>query len=416
MKLSTLFTKTRKDNPTGEESTNAKLLLRAWFVYKEMAGVYTFLPLWLKVLTKIENIIRKHMDSVGTEMLMTALAPRENWEVTGRIDSVDVLMKTMWANDISRNKSTNEYILNCTHEDMVTPIVKSYINSYKDLPVTVYQIQNKFRNEARAKSGIMRGREFRMKDLYSFHPDQDSFAQYYEQVKQVYVRIFEELWIGDDTYVTMASGGDFTSRYSHEFQTLCEVGEDNIYIDRVTKQAINEEVWNDETRALFAPDTQFELATASEVGNIFPLESKFSNAIDFQYIDQNNTKQPIVMGSYGIWPSRTMGVIVEKFHDDKGIVWPENIAPFTHVIIPIGEAAIVKWFELYTQLLEHWVDVAIDDRNEWPWSKFKDADLIGYPYQIVISDKTLEYWPSMVEFITRATGEKKIVSALDELF
>ena len=416
MKLSTLFTKTRKDNPTGEESTNAKLLLRAWFVYKEMAGVYTFLPLWLRVLTKIENIIRKHMDTVGTEMLMTALAPRENWEATGRIDSVDVLMKTMWANDISRSKSTNEYILNCTHEDMVTPIVKSYINSYKDLPVTVYQIQNKFRNEARAKSGIMRGREFRMKDLYSFHPDQDSFAAYYEQVKQVYVKIFEELWIGDDTYVTMASGGDFTQRYSHEFQTLCEVGEDSIYIDRVTKQAINEEVWNDETRALFAPDTQFELATASEVGNIFPLESKFSNAIDFQYIDQNNTKQAIVMGSYGIWPSRTMGVIVEKFHDDKGIIWPENIAPFTHVIIPIGETATVKWFELYSKLLEQWVDVAIDDRNEWPGSKFKDADLIGYPYQIVISDKTLEHWPNMVEFIARATGEKKIVSVVEELF
>lgn len=410
MKLSTLFTKTRRDDPSWEESTNAKLLLRAGFVYKEMAGVYTFLPLWLRVLTKIENIIRKHMDTVGTEMLMTALAPKENWEATWRIDSVDVLMKTSWANDISRNKSTNEYILNCTHEDMVTPIVKSYINSYKDLPVTVYQIQNKFRNEARAKSGIMRWREFRMKDLYSFHPDQESFAAYYEQVKQVYVKIFEELWIGNDTYVTMASGGDFTSRYSHEFQTLCSVGEDNIYIDKVTKQAINEEVRNDETRALFAPNTQFERVTASEVGNIFPLESKFSNAIDFHYVDQNNTKQPIIMGSYGIWPSRTMGVIVEKFHDDKGIIWPENIAPFTHVIIPIGEAGVVKWQELYKQMTQQWVDVAIDDRNEWPWSKFKDADLIGYPYQIVISDKTLEHWPEMIELVTRATGEKKIIS------
>lgn len=410
MKLSQLFTKVRKEDPSHEESTNAKLLIKWGFVYKEMAWVYTFLPLGLRVLNKIENIIRKHMDTVWTEMLMTALAPKENREATGRIDTVDVLMKTSGANEISKNKSNNEYILNCTHEDMITPIVKSYVNSYKDLPVTVYQIQNKFRNEARAKSGIMRGREFRMKDLYSFHPDQDSFAAYYEQVKQVYVNIFEELWIGEDTYITLASGGDFTPRYSHEFQTVVEVWEDIIYIDKTTKQAINEEVWNDDTRALFTSNTKFEKVAASEVGNIFPLESRFSNALDFTYVDANNTKQSIVMGSYGIGPSRTMWVIVEKFNDEKGIVWPENIAPFIYVIIPIGETAMSKWLELYSTMRSQGIDVAIDDRTDWPWSKFKDADLIGYPYQIVISDKTLELGEDMVELIIRKTWKKEMIS------
>lgn len=259
-----------------------------------MAGVYTFLPMGLRVLNKIENIIRKHINKVGNEVLMTALSPEQNWITTGRLETIDVLMKTSGANEISRNKSTNEYVLNCTHEDMITPIVKSYVNSYKDLPVHAYQIQNKFRNEARAKSGILRGREFRMKDLYSFHATEEDFEQYYEKVKAVYVEIFEELGIGEDTYVTLASGGDFTKRYSHEFQTVCAVGEDIIYADKASKMAINQEVWNDETKALF-PDANWEEVTASEIGNIFPLETKFTEATDFTFMDaENNKKHPIM--------------------------------------------------------------------------------------------------------------------------
>ncbi len=408
MRLSRLFTKTRKEAPAGEVSVNAQLLQRAGFVYKEMAGVYTFLPLGLRVLTKIENIVRKHIDRVGSEMLMTALAPTQNREATGRLETIDVLMKTQGANDISREKSTNEYVLNCTHEDMVTPIVKSYVNSYKDLPVTVYQIQNKFRNEARAKSGLMRGREFRMKDLYSFHPSQESFADYYEQVKQVYVDIFDELGIGESTYVTLASGGDFTKRYSHEFQTLCAAGEDIVYIDKNSKHAINQEVRNDETRALF-PDAEREETKASEVGNIFPLESKFSNALDFQYIDKDNSKKDIIMGSYGIGPSRVMGVIVEKMHDEKGILRPEHIAPFQYCIIAIGEKWSVRAAEVYEDLKKHWVDVCLDDRDAGPWFKFKDADLIGYPRQIVIGDMTLKKW-DMCELVERKTGMKKNIA------
>lgn len=412
MRLSTLFMHTQKNDPTGEESANAKLLTRGGFIYKEMAGVYTFLPLWLRVLTKIENIIRKHMDRVWSELLMTALAPKENREKTGRLETIDVLMKTHGANDISRQKSTNQYILNCTHEDMITPIVKSTVNSYKDLPVTVYQIQNKFRNEARAKSGIMRGREFRMKDLYSFHATDEAFAAYYEQVKQVYVDIFEELWIWADTYVTLASGGDFTQRYSHEFQALCDVGEDVIYIDKNSKMAINQEVRNDETRALF-PDAEREEVTASEVWNIFPLEQKFSKLCDFTFTDAENKKQHPVMGSYGIWPSRTMGVIVEKYHDEKWIIRPENIAPYTHCIIAIGDDGLERATQVYQHMRDAGKDVCLDDRNLWPWAKFKDADLIGYPYQIVIGTKTLEQW-DMYEYIIRATGEKKMMQ-IEEL-
>jgi len=413
MRLSTNFVKSQKENPAGEVSVNAQLLMRAGFVYKEMAGVYTFLPMWLRVLRKIENIIRKHMDRVGVEVLMTALAPKENWENTWRLDTIDVLMKTQWANEISRNKSTNEYILNCTHEDMITPIVKSYVNSYKDLPVTTYQIQNKFRNEARAKSGIMRGREFRMKDLYSFHGSQEEFAAYYEQVKHVYVEIFEELGIGESTYVTLASGGDFTKRFSHEFQTLCDAWEDIIYIDKNSNNAINEEVWNDETRALF-PDADWEEVKASEVWNIFPLESKFSNALDFTYIDKDNTKKDIVMWSYGIWSSRVMWVIVEKMHDEKGMLWPENIAPFTHCIIAIGEKWSARAQEVYDKMINNGVDVCLDDRSAGPWFKFKDADLMWYPRQIVIGDKTLAAW-DMCELIERKTGEKKMMK-IEELF
>jgi len=380
-------------------------------MYKEMAWVYTFLPLGLRVLNKIENIIRKHIDNVWSELLMSALSPEQNWITTGRLETIDVLMKTSGANEISRNKSTNEYVLNCTHEDMITPIVKSYVNSYKDLPVHAYQIQNKFRNEARAKSGILRGREFRMKDLYSFHATEADFEQYYEKVKGVYVDIFQELWIWDDTYVTLASGGDFTSRYSHEFQTVCQVWEDIIYTDKHSKMAINQEVWDDKTKSLF-PNAEWEETTASEVGNIFPLETKFTEATDFTFVDADDTKKHPIMWSYGIWPSRVMWVIVEKFHDDKWILRPTNVAPFEYVIIAIGDKWLEESIKLYDQLIQKWVDVCLDDRDLGPGAKFADAELIWYPTQIVIWNKTLEQDMSC-EVVERKSGEKELVKIED---
>lgn len=394
MRQSHLFIKTRKEAPSDEVSKNAILLTRAGYIHKEMAGVYTFLPLGLKVLNNIENIIRRHMDTIGRELLMSALSPVEKWQNTGRLEKVDVLMKTSGANEASKAKSTNEYILNSTHEEMITPIVAEYIRSYKELPVAFYQIQTKFRNEARAKSGLLRGREFRMKDLYSFHKDAEDLNKYYDITKKVYMDIFHELGIGDDTFITLASGGDFTKDFSHEFQTLTSSGEDTIYLDRKNNIAYNKEVVNDETaKKLNVNFDEMEQVTASEVGNIFPLNVKFSEALNYTYTNENGEQKSVYMGCYGIGPSRIMGVIVEKFADEKGLIWPESIAPFSLHLIVISkdrESETYKQAEdLYEKLKGYGVEVLFDDRDESAGAKFADSDLIGIPMRAVISDKSL---------------------------
>ncbi len=392
MRQSQLFIKTRKETPADEVSKNAILLTRAGFIHKEMAGVYTFLPLGLKVLNNIENIIRYHMDSIGRELLMSALSPIEKWSNTGRLETVDVLMKTSGANEASKAKSTNEYILNSTHEEMITPIVAEYIRSYKELPVAFYQIQTKFRNEARAKSGLLRGREFRMKDLYSFHKDEDDLKKYYEEAKKVYMNVFNDLGIGDDTYITLASGGDFTKEYSHEFQTLTESGEDTIYLDRKNNIAYNKEVVNEETeKKLGVKFSEMDQVSASEVGNIFPLNVKFSNALNYTYANEKDEQLPVYMGCYGMGPSRIMGVIVEKFADEKGLVWPESIAPYSLHLISLAKSDETKKKaeEIYEKLLSYGVEVLFDDRDESAGAKFADSDLIGIPMRVVVSDKSL---------------------------
>jgi prolyl-tRNA synthetase len=352
------------------------------------------LPLGLRVLTKIENIIRRHMDEIGNELLMTSLAPKEIWEKTGRIDTVDVLMKTMPANKVSEEKSTNSYILGSTHEEMITPIAAEYLRSYKDLPAAFYQIQTKFRNEARAKSGVLRGREFRMKDLYSFHKDEADLLAYYEHAKKVYQNIFNEIGIGQDTFITLASGGDFTKNFSHEFQTLCEAGEDIIYLDRKNNIAYNKEVVTEENAAKLSVDfNALEQVRACEVGNIFPLNTKFSTACDYTYTNEAGEQQIIYMGSYGIGPSRLMGVVTEKLADDKGLVWPESIAPFSVHLLVLSKdrtsEAYTKAEELYKALTDAHVEVLFDDRELQAGEKFADSDLIGIPMRVVISDKSL---------------------------
>ena len=292
MRQSHVYIKTRKESPADEVSKNAILLTRAGFIHKEMAGAYTFLPLGLRVLKKIEDIVRHHMDTVGTEILMTTLSPEENWKNTNRLDTVDVLMRTGPANEISKQKSSNSYIINPTHEDMITPIAAEYLQSYKDLPAAFYQIQTKFRNEARAKSGLLRGREFRMKDLYSFHKDQDDLMSYYEKVKSVYMDIYRDIGIGKDTFITVASGGDFTPNFSHEFQTLVDVGEDVIYLDRKNNIAYNKEVVNEQTAQKLGVDfNTMEQVSACEVGNIFPLDTKYTEVLDYTYTDHDGTKK-----------------------------------------------------------------------------------------------------------------------------
>jgi prolyl-tRNA synthetase len=417
MRQSQLYTKTRKEAPADEVSKNAILLTRAGFIHKEMAGVYTFLPLGLRVLTKIENIIRRQMDMIGNELVMSSLSPKENWEKTGRLESVDVLMKTAPANKASEEKSTNSYILNPTHEELITPIAAEYARSYKDLPVAFYQIQTKFRNEARAKSGLLRGREFRMKDLYSFHRSEDDLKAYYEKAKEAYMNVYREIGLGEDTFITLAGGGDFTKEFSHEFQTVVEAGEDIIYLDRKNKIAYNKEVVTEENAKRLSVDfDSLEQVKACEVGNIFPLGTKFSKAFDYTYIDEDGSQQDVHMGCYGIGPSRLMGVIVEKFADEKGLVWPASVAPFSmHLIVISKDKGSEAWKtaeDLYKKLTDNHVEVLFDDREEQAGSKFADSDLIGIPMRVVVSDKSLEKGGMEIKERTSDTSEIVTVEQL----
>ena len=542
-RLSKLFTKTSKLSKE-YDSKNATLLIKAGYIHQVMAGTYTLLPLGLRVYRKIEKVIREEMDKVSQELLMTSLSPMEPWEITGRLDTVDILMKTSGANELSKKKNTSEYILNCTHEDQITPIAQKFNLSYKEFPFSVYQIQSKFRNEARPKSGIMRGREFIMKDAYSFHVSEEDLLEYYEVMKNSYMKIYERLGLGDITLVALASGGDFTDKYSHEFQTICETGEDLLFrdnkaglvynrevtpavapqidnkseelkemeevegkgiigvealaeylkipVEKTTKTILFEDekgeviaagvrggrdidegklkkvakvkelklasedtvkrvtgaqigyagilnlpkevrIFMDESmqgrsnfemganktdyhtininfgRDLSEPEEFFdikvaqpgdlnsetgevyEVLRASEVGNIFPLNTKFSDAFGYKYTDQNGSKKSVYMGSYGIGLTRIMGVIAEIFNDEKGLVWPKEVAPFDIHFITLGEEHNDQ-AKVTIDLLENaGYDVLWDDRSEVSaGEKFGDAELIGIPIQIILSKRSLE--------------------------
>jgi prolyl-tRNA synthetase len=541
MKLSQQPFRTSKTVSSDLSSKNARLLIQAGFIHQEVAGVYTFLPLGLRVLNKIEAIIRQEMDTVATEILMTSLAPKEKWETTGRIETVDVLMKTQGANSASQLKNSTEYVLGSTHEEIVTPLVQEHVRSYRDLPTAVYQIQTKFRNEPRAKSGLLRCREFRMKDAYSFHASESDLKRYYETMKDIYTKIFEKLGIGKDTVIALASGGDFTPDFSHEFQTICEAGEDTLFLAKKADIIFNREVapsqapvlsdqeeelkpmeevegkniigveelsrflkipvekttktllfetdedkviaaavrggydvheeklkkiigckklhlasvdtvkkitgaevgyagvlnLPDSVKIYFDESTQnrknfecgankthyhsvnvnwgrdieipdqfydfktakegdihpdsgetYEVVRACEVGNIFPLNTKFSKAFTFAYVDEQGQEQPVYMGCYGIGSSRLLGVIVEKYADEKGIVWPEQVAPFQVHLIDINQNE--KGQDADNQLKAAGIEVLWDDRDVRAGEKFADADLMGIPHRLVISAKTGE--------------------------
>lgn len=561
MKQSQLFGKTNK-SAKEFDSINATLLIKAGFIDQVMAGGYTYLTLGLRVLSKIENIIREEMNKISSEVLMPSIVPTQLWEQSGRLDTIDVLMKAVPANEKAREKNNNEYVLNCTHEDVVTPLASKFYTSYKDLPMSVYQIQTKFRNEPRAKSGLLRCREFRMKDMYSFHRSNDDLLKYYEVAKEAYWKVYERLGLKEHTYVALASGGDFTRNFSHEFQVRVDAGEDVLFhvpsknltfnrevapsqapkladeevqdmkefnspavgVDKVAKEIgikvdhttktmlyetdkgeiiaaavrggyeIDEEklkkiagadsiqlasaeavekagtvigfvgahglaehvkvFWDESTnnRTNFEiggnkqnlhlynvnwgrdipepkefydlkvakdgdlyPETgeAYEVFKAAEVGNIFPLETKFSRAFDYTYTDEQGKPQIVYMGSYGIGSSRIMGVLVEKFHDDKGIVWPEQIAPFKVHLLGLNlddETVLKRATEIYDTLTSKGIEVLFDDRNKGPGEKFADSDLIGIPHRVVVSRKTGE----QVEYKVRNSSEAKIIS-IDEV-
>lgn len=559
MRQSALFGGTSKTLPSDETSVNAKLLTQAGFIRKLMAGVYVFLPLGWRVLTKIENIVREEMDNIGQEIAMPALSPKEIWLTSDRLEHIDVLFQVSAANAGSRKRNDASYVLNPTHEDVLTSFARFDRASYRDFPYAVYQIQTKFRNEERPKSGLLRAREFRMKDLYSFHTDADDMRRFYDRVIDTYEHVFHRLGIGEDTYVVAASGGDFTDDFSHEFQTKCETGEDLIFYDEKTKRAFNREIapsrapelptekemkpledikgegiigvsalarflkipetqttktlvyvtekgepilaavrgdydinelklarvvgsrrvtladektvqrvtgaavgyagtvhpkvsvrtfYDDalENRSNFEvganrtnyhtinanwerdipkPDIFYDIKLAkegdqspetgtayrvfrgSEVGNVFPLYTKFSEAFNYRYTAKDGTQQPVYMASYGIGTSRTLGVIVEKFHDENGIIWPKQIAPFHAHLLDLTKKQDATAEKIVSALGAAGFDVLLDDRTVSPGEKLKDADLIGIPVRLVLSEKT----KGKIEWKERNASETRILTA-----
>lgn len=410
MKQSKLFSKTRKEAPKDETSKSAQLLIRAGFIHKEMAGVYTLLPLGLRTLNKIEQIIREEMNIVGgVEMNLTALQDSKNWEATDRWDDekVEIWFKTKLKND-------TELGLGFTHEEPITKLMTEHIHSYKDLPVYAYQFQTKFRNELRAKSGIMRGREFLMKDLYSFSKTQEEHDSFYEKMKEAYTNFFNRVGIGEQTFMTFASGGTF-SKFSHEFQTLTNAGEDIIYIDEDTKTAVNKEVYTDEVLSDLGLDkSKLKEAKSVEVGNIFSLGSKFSEPLELVFDDEEGKKQPVIMGSYGIGLGRLMGTVAEVLADDKGLVWPTEISPFeVHLInvSPDDETSQKTAEEIYNQLIENGVDTLYDDRTAKVGEKLGDAELIGITTQIIVGTKAIQ--SGEFEVKNRLTGETHHMNEAD---
>ncbi len=405
MKYSKLYIKTSKNVPSDETAKNAQLLIQAGFVYKIMAGVYAYSPLGLRVLENIKKIVREEMNAVdGQELIMSSLQNPETWKITTRWDDdvVDVWFK-------SKLKDETEIGLAWSHEEPIMEMMQHVITSYRDLPTSVYQFQTKLRNELRAKSGIMRGREFVMKDMYSLHASAEDLDKYYNEVIEAYKKVYDRLGLGEDTYVTFASGGAFT-KFSHEFQTICEAGEDILYLHRGKNIAVNEEVLDEAVKELGIDKKDLEKVKSAEVGNIFNFGTEKAEQMGITFTDKEGKQQPIYLASYGIGITRVMGVIVEKFVDERGIVWPENVAPYKVYLVSIK--ANDKAEKLYKNLQQAGVEVLYDDREDvGPGAKFADADLIGIPVRLVVSPKTEE----KVEWKKRTEKESELISVEEVL-
>lgn len=405
MRQSQLFTKTRREAPKDEEAKNAQLLIRAGFVKKEMAGSYSYLPLGLNVLKNIERIVRREMDAIGgQELRMATLHPSEPWKQTGAWDKVDVLFKLL-------SRTEKEYALGQSEEEIVAPIAQEYANSYRDFPIALYQIGQKYRDELRAKSGIMRGREFGMKDMYSFHTSQEDFERFYAIVKEAYLRIYKEC--GLTAKVTEASGGSFTEKISYEFMVLTDAGEDTIFYCEACDYCVNEEVAKVKAGDACPACGKGELKSgvASEVGNVFDLGQKYAKDFNFTYKDAEGNDQHPIEGCYGLGTTRLMGVIVEALADEKGMVWPEAVAPYLmHLVSAVpNDPEIVAYADgLYEDLRKAGVDVLYDDRDVRAGEKFADADLMGIPARVIIGKSTLE--SGKIESVYRMNGMSKAIT------
>jgi len=402
MKLSEIFSKPTKSEIKGLESINHRLLVKAGFVDQLMAGVFTYLPLGLRVLRKVENIVREEMEKAGgQEILMPALHPKENWETTGRWGSMDVLYR------FQSYYSKKELALGPTHEEVLAPLAKKFTKSYKDFPFAVFQIQTKFRDEKRAKSGILRGREFLMKDYYSFHTTEEDLDKYYLKMQKVYENVFKKVGISKKTYLTYAPGGTF-SKFSHEYQTITSAGEDTIYICDNCNIAINKEII--EVLNKKCPECggkTLQEQKAIEVGNIFKLKDKFTKPFSYNFIDKDGTEKPVLMGCYGIGISRLVGAIVENYNDERGILWPNEVSPFQIHLVGLDKETFEESNEIYQELIEKGFEVLWDDRDESAGVKLADSDLIGIPMRVLVSKKTVE--KNSVEIKMRDEKEAKLV-------
>src|SRR3989344_3832212 len=398
MRQSKLFTKTRREAPKDEVAKNAQLLIRAGYIHKEMAGVYSYLPLGLRVLKKIENVIREEMNAIGgQETALATLHPSENWKKTGGWDGVDVLFKI-------QSRTEKEYALGQSEEEIVTPIAQEFVMSYKDLPVAIYQIGQKYRDELRAKSGVMRGREFGMKDMYSFHETQEDFEKFYEIVKVSYLKAFKRC--GLDVKVTEASGGAFSEKISYEFMALTDAGEDDIlYCDQCT-YCVNAEISKvgEGEPCPKCGKGKLKKARASEVGNVFDLGTKYPLAFGFTYKDKEGKEQTPIVGCYGFGTSRLVGTIVDTFVDEKGIVWPESVSPFKYHLVLIGKDEDISKTadELYDDMTNEGIEVLYDDRDISAGQKFEDSDLIGISKRIVVGRDAVV--TDVFEVVDRATS------------
>jgi prolyl-tRNA synthetase len=408
MRQSQLFTKTRREAPSDEVSKNAQLLIRAGFVHKEMAGVYDLLPLGLRVLNKIRKIISEEMEKLGSqELIMSALQDKGVWEKTDRWDDekVDIWFK-------SKLKSGNEVGFGWSHEEPITNMMVPHIASYNDLPRYVHQFQTKLRNETRAKSGILRGREFVMKDMYSYCATEEDHMAFYEKAKEAYMNVFKRVGLGDITYVTTASGGFFTDKFSHEFQTLCEAGEDTIYLHKNEKYAVNEDSFNAETlKKLGATESDFEEKKAAEIGNIFTFGTSKCEQLGLLYTTKEGKRIPVFLGSYGIGLTRLMGVLAEVYGDEKGLLWPKSVSPFdVHVVVlesKEGKGVHTHAEKIIMELEKEGYTVLYDDRSVSAGEKFADSDLIGIPIRVVVSSKHLEN--KTLEIKRRIAAEAEII-------
>lgn len=406
MRQSHLFTKTSRHAPKDEVAKNAQLLIRAGFIHKQMAGVYSWLPLGMRVVAKLKGIVSEEMEQLGSqEIIMATLQEKQLWEKTDRWDDekADVWFK-------SKLKNGQEVGFGWSHEEPITDMMRSFIASYHNLPVYVHQFQNKIRNETRAKSGVMRCREFVMKDMYSYAATEEEHLRFYEAATEAYMNIFKRVGLGDITYITSASGGVFTDKFSHEFQTVCDAGEDVIHVHTKERYAVNDEVFNEEAlQKLGANTTDFETKKAAEVGNIFTFGVKKCEELGLFFSDAEGQRKPVFLGSYGIGITRLVGVLVECFSDEKGIVWPEAVAPFRVHLISLGQDEQASI--LYESLIAAGIEVLYDDRDVTAGTKFADSDLIGIPYRVIVGKKFVE--SDEVEIKRRENSDTTLVKIGD---